>query len=320
MQMINDLPFWRHPRNGWSEETRGLSHAKLDLWEQTIGFALPNRFRELMAEQNGGSLRQPTLHRAGDEPWEITIDSSPVEESKPYTLRDLLRSTWSEKELDVASANNGVCYPERAILISTLHGHECLVLDYGWQEEQPRPRPRVAILTEYGNEFPYEEVWSVPDFDSFLKELGPTEDDGKRALGLACEHSFEDVGNVFKKWVEANVPTEVTVEPKGAGFRAAVPLEITDEIEAIYCRNYSVTPKDFSDWLGAEGRRRWITAHLFPNEFSAGAWHFPEHPEITACIEIARTWFETEPALPQLGNELRAIDGLGCSKVIELKR
>ena len=271
-----------------------------------------------MAEQNGGELRRPVLAMGDGETTDVAIDPAPLEPSSDFTVRDLALHVLSGKELVATCSSIKPCHPERAVLISRGSGHDSLVLDYGWREEDLKAFPRVAILSDAAEAFPYEEVWSVENFDAFLDHLHPHEDDGRRVLGLACAQPLDRIAEVLARWLSEEGPGNIIWEAATDGFQGAVPIEITSEIEANYCNSYNLAPEEFADWLGAEGRRRWITAELKPNQFSDGAWHYPEYPDVTAFIELARTWFDTTLALPGLANELLALDELDCSQAIEI--
>ena len=152
--MINGLPFWKHPSTGWNASNRGLTEAQIRQWEDAVGCALPNKFRQLMAEQNGGELRRPVLAIGDGEIIEVSIDPAPRAPSSDVTLRDLVLHVLSEKELAAKCASVKPCYPERAVLISRRSGHDCLVLDYGWREEELKASPSVTMLSDAGAAFP----------------------------------------------------------------------------------------------------------------------------------------------------------------------
>ncbi len=332
MISIAGRPFWTHPSDGWTDTYKGLTEAQLDLWQDEIGFKLPERFRELMAEQNGGRLRCLLHTRADDdEGEEICIDSLHRDKDgaprfQDPTLKDIFGIWHDDEGLREMQDGLAPCYPERAVIISSMNGHDFLVLDYGWREISVRQIPRVVILEQTEHTLPYdgawyEEEWSAETFDTFLEALRPPKEGEEWLFGLVCDDSFAKMSNAFANWIEREKPIGAEhIEPQEdkTVFPTAIPLDITPEIEAEYCKRYSVAPQEFADWLTEAGRRHWFFSKLVANQYSVNAWHFPEHQNVAAFLKVPPSWFNAEKALPKLIDEILNLEGLACKQIIRL--
>jgi SMI1-KNR4 cell-wall len=49
--------FFKQPAKGFDDHSQGRTETQLDEYEAKVGFRLPTSYRELMRQQNGGSVR-----------------------------------------------------------------------------------------------------------------------------------------------------------------------------------------------------------------------------------------------------------------------
>ncbi len=325
--------FIKQPAEGFDEHTQGRSVAQLDAFEAKIGFALPNNYRKIMQQQNGGSIRYSQIH--GVEKFSFAGGFSQIRPDLEYYIYQFnayILATYSDEELLEAKKTLKPFYPERLILISGLDGHGALCLDYGYRSETISKNPAVVIIDDdpYITEddatksfLSFAEIMRFDSFDTFLQNLElDTEHQLEVFIGIVSQTNYETTVQAIAKHFAIALKSYENDDRHGhynfaIWHSGHLPLYLDDETLKLHAQNNNSEYTGILAWAEEEGRTRNIYSIFSPNQHRSGMYLYPDNPEVNLVIEVHKTWFAMQTPLEGLMAQLQQIAEI--SNVIRLE-
>jgi hypothetical protein len=293
--------FWRQPAQGFTEKTRARTSAELAAFEQAIGIALPQSYRDLLMQQNGGSIWPSTLPGLDAD---LHFGGIPHGDSI-YPLNrfsDYVACTCDLDELfDDGRQRPEHFYLDRLIVISGLDGHGCVCLDYGYLQAEPFEQPQVCFFSDDGDEFGHFEQIG-PRFENFDALIATLQLDLKGAIyvGIQSPLGFDALYARLSKL--ASLALQAHSDDRYGWFNfeqwhsGNIPLALDEVDLQNYADAHGETLANVQDWLSSrsEGPVRRVHAIFSPNQTRAQTYLFAERPDWTMVLELPKVWF-TQP-------------------------
>lgn len=248
--------FWTQPAKGFTERTRGRTEEEIQAEEGNIGFKYPYAYRELMKLQNGGYSRRTSLLVDG-KLFDMSFPMDELPSTHYKNMREWLEEGESEEEIQ-AHSKTGHCFPERLIIISGMHGHEFMCLDYGWDQKELRTEPELCFMYQE-----FEEFLRLPSFDALLES--------SVYYGTRCEE--------YKFGIDSELSI-ANMADRLSKFFGIEMVEKTDSRSGWY---------NFEKWyvgnLDIENNAS-LTFILTPNKFLSGTFLVQSKPDINHILGI----------------------------------
>jgi SMI1-KNR4 cell-wall len=325
--------FIKQPSEGFDEHSQGRSVAQLDAFELKIGFALPDTYRAIMQQQNGGSVRYNQIN--GVDKFSFDCGFTELRPDLSYYINhfsDYILSTYSNKDLLEAKKSLKPFYPERLIIVSSLDGHGKICFDYGYRSENTLETPEVVIIDddaytidETADEsfLHFTEIARFDDFDHFLQNLKiDTENQSEIYLGIVSKVSYETTITAIAKYFNITLESYKNDDRYGhynfeTWHSGHLPLYLDDETLKLYAENNNSEYAELLAWSEDEGRIRNVYAIFSPNQHRSGTYLYQDNPEVNVVIEIHKTWFAMQKPIEGLMAQLQQIAEIGDVVVLE---
>lgn len=308
--------FFKQPALGFDEHSLGRTEAQLADYEAKVGFKLPNSYRQIMAIQNGGSLRHENI--TGVEDFSFYGGFSPMRPDLHYyvtNFKDYILCTCDAEQLAAVQQELAPFYPERLILFAGLDGHSAAYFDYGFRQKEPVENPSIVFIGDDGDDFLHFSVIGpqFANFDDFLNSLTiDTEADDATYLGIISSNSYAETMQMLAKNLGLNLKTYENDDRYGhynfdVWHSAHVPLELDDETMQNYAKQNGTTLEAMQDWAMTEGKTRNIYSIFSPNQQRAGTYLYQDNSQLAVVIEIKKSWFPMQKPVATLVEKLRQL-------------
>jgi hypothetical protein len=299
--------------------SRGRTEAELAAAEARIGFRFPEALRSLLRQQNGGAVRYSTLP---DSP--VSVDHLSGAEQL-MNFREYLLTFNGEDDVVACESERAPFHPERLVIFSSLDGHSCAGLDYGYRQAEPRTEPEVVFLGDDGGDLLGcgEMGPRFASFDALLDALEPGGDFAERTfIGLVSPAPYATL--VTDLEVALGVGFAARTDDRSGHFdfdswhTGSVPLFLDDDTLREQAQRTGTTFAALQAWAEEEGRTRYLSAWCSPNQRRSGTFLFHEAPELCLVLEVAQGWFDQGRPMARLLERLRAIPSV--HDVVRLSR
>jgi hypothetical protein len=311
--------FFKQPARGFDAHSQGRTEAQLAEYEKKVGFKLPMSYRELMRQQNGGSVRYEKI--ANEENFNFNGGFSQLRPDLAYYItnfRDYILATCDEDELATTQKQLAPFYPERLVLFSGLDGHSAAYFDYGYRKAEAVENPSVVFIGDDGDDFLHFAVIGpqFANFDAFLASLSlDAEMEDAVYLGIVSTNDYATTMQQLAKYLQLNLKIYVDDDRYGhynfdIWHSAHVPLALDDATLQDYAEQNGTTLKDMQEWTSTEGGTRNIYTIFSPNQQRAGTYLYHDNPDVTVVMEIKKSWFAMQKPIEGLMAKLRQLPGI----------
>ncbi len=325
--------FVKQPSEGFDEHSQGRSVAQLDAFEAKIGFALPDTYRAIMQQQNGGSVRYGRI--SGVDKFSFDCGFTEIRPDLPYYINyfsDYILATYSDEDLLKAKEALNPFYPERLIIISGLDGHGALCLDYGYRAENTLETPAVVVIDDdpdvtdeiADKSFLYfAEIARFDNFDNFLQNLKvDLENQLEIYLGIVSKVSYESAIAEIAEYFNIKLESYKNNNRYGhynfeTWYSGHLPLYLDDETLKQHAESNNSEYAEMLAWSEDEGRIRNIYAIFSPNQHRSGTYLYQDNPNVNLVIEIHKTWFAMKKPIEGLMAQLQQIAEISDVVVLE---
>jgi SMI1 / KNR4 family (SUKH-1) len=308
--------FFIQPAKGFDEHSQGRTESQLADYEAKAGFKLPASYRQIMAIQNGGSIRYEKI--AGVEDFTFYGGFSEMRPDSVYYIsnfKDYILCTCAEDELAAVQKELAPFHPERLILFAGLDGHSAAYFDYGYRQNEAVENPSIVFIGDDGDDFLHFSVIGpqFASFDAFLESLSlDTESDDATYLGIVSSNNFDATMQLLKENLGLQLTTYLDDDRYGhynfdVWHSAHVPLALDEETMQLYAKQNDTTLEQMQDWTISEGKTRNIYSIFSPNQHRAGTYLYQDNPELTVVIEIKKSWFPMQKTIAGLVERLRQL-------------
>jgi SMI1-KNR4 cell-wall len=315
--------FIKQPSEGFDEHSQGRSVAQLDAFEMKIGFVLPENYRKIMQQQNGGSVRYSQIN--GVDKFGFDCGFTELRLDLPnyiHQFGDYILSTYSEEDLQEAKQTLKPFYPERLIIISGLDGHGTVCFDYGYRTEIILEIPAVVIIdddafmtdeTAKKSFLHFTEIVRFDNFDHFLQNLKvDTENQLEVFIGIVSKFNYEDTINKIAEYFNIALQSYKNDDRYGyynfeTWHSGHLPLYLDDETLKLHAENNNSEYAEILAWSEDEGRIRSIYTIFSPNQHRSGTYLYQDNPEVNVVIEMHKTWFAMQKPIEGLMAQLQQI-------------
>ena len=311
--------FFVQPCDGFNALNQGLTSAQLDQYEQKIGFALPQSYRQLMQIQNGCAVRYSNI--AGTDAFDFACGFHPIRLDIDYYLyvfTDYILATCDEDELAEIRQTDAPFYPERLIIFCGLDGHSTLCFDYGYKQHLPVAEPAVVYMSDDGDDFLHfgELAPKFANFDAFLHSLSYVQEDHIAAfIGINSALSYAQTTELLAQ--QFNLTLKIYENDNRYGHynfdvwhSTHLPLTLDDITLQQYAIDNNISLQAALDYADENGRTRNIYAIISPNQHRAGTYLFADNPEINVVIELHKPWFNPENTVANLCKKIERLAGI----------
>ncbi len=333
MQIDRLKNFIKQPAEGFTEHSQGRTEAQLDAFEAKIGFSLPENYRKIMQQQNGGSVRYGQI--AGVEKFSFGggfTEIRPDLDYYIYQFDNYILATYSDDELLEAKQTFKPFCPERLIIISGLDGHGTLCLDYGYRSQNPVKTPAVVIIDDdpyitdedaNAGFMSFAEIARFTDFDNFLQNLKiETENQLEIFIGIVSQADYENTVKALAEHFKIALKSYRNDDRYGhynfeTWHSGHLPLHLDDETLRNYAENNNSEYAEVLAWSEEEGRTRNIYAIFSPNQHRSGTYLYQDNPEVNLVIELHKTWFSMQKPLEGLVAQLKQLPEISDVLMLE---
>lgn len=271
--------FWQQPGR-FTEETRPRTEAEIAHFESRMGYRLPELLRQQLKQQNGGTVRYDTyVSGTYSDPvlYDVTFQGIPAIGAAYETLSDTYGSYMEPEDWDEALGTGA--NPDRLYVLSYLHGHSILCLDYGTHEPQPRTEPQVVL---YYTESGFEEQLRVDTYSEFVSRLVYNET--TYHVGIKTSRTLDQLKDLLTEKLlldTSRMNADQIAVLKTAHIDTAFQRK---EYDPAYCWDY-----DYHYVALTLCDRKKYLLRLMPNRYRGGNHVFQDNTEYNFILEIEPT-------------------------------
>jgi SMI1-KNR4 cell-wall len=311
--------FFKQPAQGFDDHSQGRTERQLDEYEAKVGFKLPASYRELMRQQNGGSVRYEKI--TGEDNFDFNGGFSQLRLDLAYYItnfKNYILATCDEDELAATQKQLTPFYPERLVLFAGLDGHSAAFFDYGYRQAEPVKNPSIVFIGDDGDDFLHFGVIGpqLASFDAFLENLSLDADvEDAVYLGVESTDDYATTMQQLAKYLLLDLKIHLDDDRYGhfnfdVWHSAHVPVELDDADLQAYAEQNGTSLKEMQEWASTEGRTRNVYTIFSPNQHRAGTYLFHDNPNITLVLEIKKSWFAMQKPVEGLVKILRQLPAI----------